>query len=141
LSALAGVEPHSNYFLSEAHYESPARRIFAVSSGGGRFVLVTGDPPADSKLLSQALGNVAGASYEVIDIRCGPELTGKGLKRAAPARSAPTTTGGAVLIPEGPVTAASYFPSLTSTIFPIGRLKTSVKAYWMATGFRHQRYS
>jgi len=52
-SVLAGVEPHHNYFASGTHYQFLARRIAAVLSSG-RFVLVTGDPPADPQSLSYA---------------------------------------------------------------------------------------
>jgi hypothetical protein len=92
-SALAAIGPHAGYFASEAHYRSLARRIAAVLSTG-RFVLVTGDPPADPRCLSQALGIVQGLNHAVIDIRCGPETGGKELARAA-ALAGPKT-GGAV---------------------------------------------
>jgi hypothetical protein len=83
-SALPAVEPRSSYFASKTHYESLARRILAVIRAGGRFVLITGDPPADPQFLSQALGNLGGSGYAIIDIRCGPELRGKELEGAAP---------------------------------------------------------
>src|SRR6516165_5442392 len=76
-SALAPVEPRSNYFASQTHYQSLARRIAATLSRGGRFVLVTGDPPANPRFLSQALRNVGGLGYAVIDIPCGPALRGE----------------------------------------------------------------
>jgi len=72
-SALAAVEPRSNYFASQMHYEALARRIAAALRRGGRFVLVTGDPLADPQFLSQALGNIEG--YAVKEIRCGTEET------------------------------------------------------------------
>ena len=52
-SVLAGVEPHYNYFSSATHYQSLARRVAAVL-GSGRFVPITGDPPADPQSLSYA---------------------------------------------------------------------------------------
>jgi hypothetical protein len=83
-SALRAVEPRSSYFASKTHYESLARRILAVIRAGGRFILITGDPPADPQYLSQALGNLGGSGYAIIDIHCEPELRGKGLDGAAP---------------------------------------------------------
>jgi hypothetical protein len=85
----AAIEPRSDYFASKAHYEYLARRVAAVLNGGGRFVLVTGDPPADPQVLSRALGNVLGSRYAVIDIPCGPELRGEDLERGVPVSASP----------------------------------------------------
>jgi hypothetical protein len=107
-SALAAIEPRADYFASGAHYQSLACRIAAVLSSG-RFVLVTGDPPADPQSLSHALGNVQGPGHAVIDIRCGPEVSGTELARAAALLRGPKAGGGAVPTPEWPVTAAPLF--------------------------------
>jgi hypothetical protein len=104
-SALAAVEPRSNYFASQMHYEALARRIAAALRRGGRFVLVTGDPLADPQFLSQALGNIEG--YAVKEIRCGPELKGKDL--AAPIVTGPRKRGGALVAPESSATASPLF--------------------------------
>jgi len=61
-----------------------ACRIVAALRGGGRFVLVAGEPPADPKFLSQPLGNVAGPGYKVINIRCGPQADGQGAQACRP---------------------------------------------------------
>jgi hypothetical protein len=108
-SALAPVEPRSNYFASQTHYQSLARRIAATLSRGGRFVLATGDPPADPQLLRQALGDVEGVGYAVIDIRCGPALRGKDLALAASMLTGPSRSGGAVAAPEASETISPLF--------------------------------
>ena len=67
-SVLLPVGAHSHYISSGAHYEVVARRIVASLRDSGRStVLVTGDPPADPQFLSEALGNVAGPGYAVVD--------------------------------------------------------------------------
>ena len=107
-SALAANEPRADYFASGAHYQSLARRIAAVLSGG-RFVLVTGDPPADPQFLSHALGNIQGLGHAVIDIRCGPDMSAKELARAAALPARLSTGGSAVSSPERLVTSAPLF--------------------------------
>jgi hypothetical protein len=108
-AAVAATEPRADYFASKAHYQFLARRIAAVLRGGSRFILLTGDPPADPQSLSRALGNVQGLGRALVDIRCGPELRGKELQRAAGLPAEPRTVGGAVPIPECSVTAAPLF--------------------------------
>src|SRR5437660_1674099 len=79
---LVAVEARSQYLASDVHYEALARRIVAALRGDSRpFVLVTGDPPADPQVLSEALGNVAGPGYAVTIIPCGPELRREHLER------------------------------------------------------------
>jgi hypothetical protein len=109
-STLAAIEPHGDYFASRAHYQSLARRIAAVLRSGG-FVLVTGDPPADPQSLSQALRDVGGSSYAVIDIRCGPELTGTDLKHRAPvpAGLGASVDANAAVTPRHSATSSSLF--------------------------------
>ena len=108
-SALVAVDPRSNYFASQTHYEFLARRIAAALGSGGRFVLVTGDPPANPQFLCQALGNVEGGGYAVIDICCGPALRGKDLARAAPVLTRPSRSGGATVTPECSTAASPLF--------------------------------
>jgi hypothetical protein len=69
----ANAERGSDYFATEAHYLSLARRL-AAASGDRRLVLVTGDPPADPKLISEALRNVMQGHRVIIRIPCGDEL-------------------------------------------------------------------
>jgi hypothetical protein len=78
----AGVEAASGYLASEAHYLSVAGRILAALRGDHRVVLVTGDPTADPRPLSQAFRKLAGSRHRVIGISCGPELTGEEVFRA-----------------------------------------------------------
>lgn len=96
-AALFPVGSRSHYLASAAHYELVARRIVAALRDGGRsMVLVTGDPPADPQVLSEALGNVAGPGYVVIIIPCGPELKREDLERTVPAPAKPDAGGAAV---------------------------------------------
>jgi len=73
--ALGTAAAGSDYFSSDKHYASLARRIVAKLRCGGGWVLITGDPPADPQALSEALGNVVGVHYEAVIISCDPELT------------------------------------------------------------------
>jgi len=98
--ALGAAEPDSDYFSSDKHYASLARRIVTVLRGGGRWVLVTGDPPANPQALCEALGNVAGAGYEVIIIPCGPELKREDLERTVPTVAGPRATTNTAVPPE-----------------------------------------
>src|SRR5215469_14350691 len=93
--ALGAAEAGCDYFSSEKHYASLARRIVAALDCGGGWVLITGDPPADAPALSEALRNVAGVNYEPIVISCGPELTRENLQRAFPVVVGPRVTAGA----------------------------------------------
>jgi hypothetical protein len=90
-----GAEAGSDYFTSHTHYQSLARRIVAALRSGGRFVLVTGDPPSNSQALSQALTNVVGSRFVVIGIPCGAELRREDLKRAVHTPARPRTADGA----------------------------------------------
>ena len=56
-------------------------------------VLVTGEPPADPEVLSEALGNVAGPGHGVVIISCGPELKPADLERAVPKLAKPKAGG------------------------------------------------
>src|SRR5690242_10045733 len=77
LSAAASVSPEAgcDYRPSTAEYQAIAGRIIgALRAGGGPFVLVTGDPPADPEALSGALSDLAGSANSVVVISCGPDL-------------------------------------------------------------------
>ena len=98
-SVLLPVEARAHYVASGAHYEMVARRIVASLRDSARsMVLVTGDPPADPQVLSEALGNAAGPSYAVVIISCGPELKREDLDRAILTLAKPKA-GGAVAEP------------------------------------------
>jgi hypothetical protein len=93
-SVILPIGAHSHYISSGAHYEVVARRIVASLGDSGRsMVLVTGDPPADPRFLSEALGNLAGPSYAVVIISCGPELKREDLERAVLTLAKPKATG------------------------------------------------
>lgn len=99
-TALVAIGERSDYVASAAHYAAVARRIVAALRGGSRpFVLVTGDPPVDPQVLSEALGNVAGSGYAAIIIPCGPELGREDLERTVRALSKPKGIGGAAAEP------------------------------------------
>lgn len=83
LDAEAGFE----YFASLAHYQSIAGRILAALAGGGRFVLLTGNPPANGRLLSNALSKAAGGTHTVIGVPCGQNLTRDDWRRLVPGPS------------------------------------------------------
>ncbi len=96
-----------DYFASEAHYASLARRIVAGLRGGPRLVLVIGDPPPNPLLLSPALRNVAARGCAVIAIACGPEFSRDLLLRAS---SPPTAAAVGGLAAEQPESAPSLSP-------------------------------
>jgi hypothetical protein len=98
--ALATGEAGDDYFSSDEHYASLARRIVAALHSGGGWVLITGDPPADAAALSEAIRKVAGANYESIVISCGPELTREDLENAFPVVAEPRATAGVAMTSE-----------------------------------------
>jgi hypothetical protein len=134
------VTAHALRFCLELDV-SQAPRYPALADG--RLVVVTGDPPANPQFLGQALGNVEGAGYAVIDIRCGPALRGKDLALAAPMLTEPSRSGGAVVAPECSATASllflfiDFFSSISTSV-PIGRSRRYTKAHWAATSFGHR---
>jgi hypothetical protein len=75
------------YFATETHYLSLAGRL-AAALQDRRLVLVTGDPPADPQLLSEALRKVTQARRMVIDIPCSSELEIEQLSRGCCAGAA-----------------------------------------------------
>jgi hypothetical protein len=105
----AAAEEASGYFASEPHYLSVAGRVLAALGGKGGFVLVTGDPPADPQLLSQALRKVAGLRYRVIGIPCGPELTGEKVSHAGSVVATLPAGGGTATISDTAETDAPLF--------------------------------
>lgn len=75
------------YFSTPAHYQSLAARILAALAGGGRFVLLTGSPPANGRLLAKALGKAAAGSHTVIEVPCGDGVTSEDWRRLVPGAS------------------------------------------------------
>jgi hypothetical protein len=106
--ALGTAEADLGYFSSNKHYESLARRIVAALRCGGRWVLITGDPPANPQAISEALGNLAGVRYEVIIISCGPELK-REVERSILGVPRPRAATGATVAPEFSVAASTLF--------------------------------
>jgi hypothetical protein len=106
---VAAFEAGGDYFATETHYQSIARRIIGALRGGGSFVLVTGDPPASPQLLSQALGRSTASSHAVINFRCGPELTPEAVRRAGSVITRLPANSGAVPAPEPLEPAAPLF--------------------------------
>jgi hypothetical protein len=98
--ALGSAEAGSDYFSSDKHYASLARRIVATLRCGGRWMLITGEPPANPQALSAALGNVAGVRYEASIISCRSEFTREDLERIVAGAARPTATTGATATPE-----------------------------------------
>jgi hypothetical protein len=108
-AALVPVGLRSHYVASAAHYQVVARRIVAALRDRGRpMVLLTGDPPADPEVLSEALGNVTGTGYVVVIISCGAELKRGDLERAVPTLETPKA-GGVAAEPECSVIASPLF--------------------------------
>jgi hypothetical protein len=105
---VAGAEENSDYLATEAHYLSLAHRIVAVLRDGGSFVLVTGDPPAVPRLLSQAVRKSIWSRHAVIDIACRADLTSEELSRA---RSVVTA------LPSGSASTASETPEPAPPLF------------------------
>lgn len=93
IGALGSAEAGSEYLATEAHYRSLAGRITAaLSDSGGSLVLVTGDPPADPALLSQALRKTAEARHPVTGLASGTEPRGAEVLRSGSVYAA--LTGG-----------------------------------------------
>jgi hypothetical protein len=105
--ALSAPVAGSDFFATDAHYQSLAGRIVAALHGGARSILVTGDPPVSPHLLSRALTTAAGQRRAVIDIRCGPKLRGDELPRTVPAVAPLRTSDGERREPEPSVPASS----------------------------------
>lgn len=108
-SAFPGAETGPDYYATEAHYLSLARRIVAALGAGGTFVLVTGDPPPGPYQISQALREATESRRAVIDIDCRPELTLDEMSRAGCVVAILPTGGGATAISEASEPAAPLF--------------------------------
>src|SRR5215831_13321934 len=93
----SGIAGAPDYFSSDKHYTSLARRIVAALRCSGSWVLIMGDPPADPQALSEALSNVAGVHNEVVIISCGPELTLRDIERTVTVSDGPRATAGAAV--------------------------------------------
>jgi hypothetical protein len=78
----AAPDAGNDYFASEAHYLSLAGRIVAGLREDVSFVLVTGHPPPDPRLLAPALSRIAAGWYAVSVVACGPDSSREQLLRA-----------------------------------------------------------
>jgi hypothetical protein len=107
--ALATGDAGDDYFSSNKHYASLARRTVAALHSGGGWVLITGDPPADTPALSEALRKVAGVNYEPIVISCGPGLTCEDLDRAFPVVAGRRATAGVTMMSESSLVVSPLF--------------------------------
>ena len=100
LDAFPASEAGPDYYATEAHYLSFARRIAAALGAGGTFVLVTGDPPPGPHQISQALRKATASRHAVIDIDCRPDLTVDEMSRAGSVVTTLPTGGGATAVSE-----------------------------------------
>lgn len=80
LEADAGFE----YFTTPTHYQAVAARVLAALAGGGRFILLTGNPPPNGRVLSNALSKAAMGKHTVIGVPCGHNLSGDDWRRLVP---------------------------------------------------------
>jgi hypothetical protein len=99
-NAFPAAEAGPDYYATEAHYLSFARRIAAALGAGGTFVLVTGDPPPGPHQISQALRKATASRHAVIDIDCRPDLTVDEMSRAGSVVTTLPTGGGATAVSE-----------------------------------------
>jgi hypothetical protein len=98
--AFGVAETGSDYLATETHYLSVAGRTVYALRESAAFVLVTGDPPPDSLLLSQALRRPAELGYTVTPISCGYETTVDQLLRAGSVVATLAAGGGITTVPE-----------------------------------------
>src|SRR5512136_2968198 len=83
-ASLPEAEAGFAYFTTPAHYQSIAGRILAALAGGGRFIRLTGNPPPNGRLLSNALSKAATGTHTVIGVPCGHNLSGDDWRRLVP---------------------------------------------------------
>jgi hypothetical protein len=98
--AFPAAEAGPDYYATEAHYLSFARRIAAALRAGGTFVLVTGDPPPGPYQISQALRKATESRHAVIDVDCRPDLTLDEMSGAGTVVTTLPTGGGATAVSE-----------------------------------------
>jgi hypothetical protein len=98
--ASPAAEAGPDYYATEAHYLSFARRIAAALRAGGTFFLVTGDPPPGPHQISQALRKATESRHAVIDVDCRPDLTLDEMSRAGIVVTRLPTGGGATAVSE-----------------------------------------
>jgi hypothetical protein len=79
----------ADYFATDGHYLSLARRIVARLQRRPSLVVVTADPPPSPGRLIPALRKAATGLYAVGVIVCGPELKREQLLRAVPPSGTP----------------------------------------------------
>ena len=107
--AFIRAQAGSDYFATEVHHQYLARRIVAALRGDSRFVLVTGDPPANLQILTRALSIVAAPRHTAIGIPCGPDLTCDELEHATLMSARPPWSGGMAGELEGSAPASPLF--------------------------------
>lgn len=95
-SASSAVRSVSEYLATEAHYLSLAGRISAALRDR-RLVLVTGDPPVSSQLISDALRKVS-QGREVVIVPCAGGINVEQLSRTGCEVANLAATGGAATI-------------------------------------------
>lgn len=93
---LAAAEGDADYFATEAYYLALANRMLDALRAGGSVVLITGDPPATSQLLSQALRKSTQLRHAVIDVPCRADLTSEELFRARSGVATLPASGGSI---------------------------------------------
>jgi hypothetical protein len=85
----AAPDAGADYFATDGHYLSLARRIVAGLQRRPSFVVVTADPPPGPGQLVPALIEAVAGLYAVGVIVCGPELKREHLLRAVPPSGTP----------------------------------------------------
>jgi hypothetical protein len=101
-SAFGAVETGADYLATETHYLSVTSRIVSALQAGAGFVLVTGDPPPDPHLISQALRRLTEAGYTATPISCESETAIDQLHRAGSMVATLAAGGRIATIPESP---------------------------------------
>jgi hypothetical protein len=108
-NSFGAAEVASDYLTTETHYLSVAARIVSALSVGANLVLVTGDPPPDAHIFSQALRKAADARYTIVPVSCGSQLTIDELFRTGSVVAALPAGGGITTVPETQEAAPALF--------------------------------
>lgn len=92
--AIVKPQAAADFFATEGHYRSLAGRIAATFSGG-RFVLVTGDPPASPEMLCRALFGEVAEHHEAVSVLYPPKFEQAELLHGTSTLAAGSLSGGA----------------------------------------------
>jgi hypothetical protein len=103
------AEIGSDYLTTETHYLFVAGRILSAMREGAKMVLLTGDPPPDLHLLSQALRQSATAEFSVIPISGESEAINDQALGAGSTVAALAGGGGNTMAPVTPEAAPPIF--------------------------------